>query len=163
MKIIIYKNKKLAVCIAVLLLAIGVIAGSSYVLLTRHTIPACGAITKVINYTQEGRIETALLVSVIPLGRNKVQILLNGQVRKDNEKYTVSRLLVADYQYQHEQYHVRVKQVVHNPVDNVVGDEVNRVMPWTAKDFFLKIEKVDAGNVIFAENNAPLFICKRNT
>lgn len=160
MKTIIYKKKMLAVSIVALLLSIVTLVVSGYTLFTRHAIPGCGAITKSIHYTPEGKVEIALLVSVVPVGRNKVQILLNGQTRKNSEKYTVSRLLIADYQFEQGQYHVRVKQAVRNPMDNVMDEEINRVMPGTAKDFFLKIERVDESSFIFAENNAPLFICK---
>ncbi|MGB8663378.1 MAG: hypothetical protein WCD24_01240 [Serratia inhibens] len=161
MKTLTYDNKVNIIYCIVMLFALSGILISGYFILTKHTIPECKAVTKAVNYTKEGRIETTLLVSVIPFGWKKLNIMLDGQVEQGGEKYTVSRLLIADYEYENDLYHIRTRKTIRNPRDNVQGEEANRVMPGTAKDRFVKIEMINKSNYMFVDNNSPIFVCTK--
>ncbi|MDT3252445.1 hypothetical protein QZQ97_16140 [Serratia sp. root2] len=162
MKIAISKNKNLILFGAAILLMLVCILVSAYIIATRHKIPACSAITTSVNYTQAGKIETTLRVSLVPSGWGKLNIMLDGQVTQGTEKYTVSRLLIAEYQYQSDHYYVKVQKTIRNSRDNAQSEEANRVMPGAVKNRFVKIERIDDSSFMFADNNAPLFVCTKN-
>ncbi|WP_454877350.1 hypothetical protein [Serratia inhibens] len=162
MKTITYDNKVNIIYCTIILLALGGIILSGYIILTRHTIPECKAVTKTVNYTKEGRIDTMLMVSVVPFSWNKVNAILDGQVIQGGEKYTVSRLLTAEYVYENDHYYLQNKKIIRHPRDNVQGEEANRVMPGgSVKNSFMKIEKVNDSSYLFSDNNSPFFVCTK--
>lgn len=73
-----------------------------------------------------------LMVSVVPFSWNKVNAILDGQAIQAGDKYTVSRLLTAEYAYENDHYYLQNKNIIRHSRDNVQGEEANRVMPGGA-------------------------------
>lgn len=139
--------------------ALGCCAVAAYFLFFKPQIPECRAVEHVIDNVAGRSVERIVLVNVVPDGRRRINILLNGRVYDGKERYVVSRVLVLDYRRQGSNYTLLVKENIKRPHDSIKLEDFNRRLPEQGMQLHWRIERIDSRHFLFADNHAPLFVC----
>ncbi|HIE1062975.1 TPA: hypothetical protein ACXJQO_004512 [Serratia marcescens] len=161
MKLKTYINIQSVFFILVLLIALSITLFSTYRLAMKNRVPECKAIKTSFTMVGSRRFEKVLLISIVPVGWHKFNVLLNGNISDGDKKYAISRMMVADYTFRDGYYYIKILENIRHARDSTADAELNRQLPAKNRVYLMRIEKVSDNSYIFADNHAPLFVCSK--
>ncbi|BEN13846.1 hypothetical protein SMETP3_43340 [Serratia marcescens] len=145
------------VLLALLALLGGAVA--CYSLWFKPQIPECRAVIWATNRLEGETLRRALLISVVPNGARRANLIVNGSFFVGDARYSIDRVVVADYQRQGNNYTFTMVANNKRPHDSLTLPELNRRLPMVGQQYHLRIEQIDSRHFLFVSNSEPLFVC----
>ncbi|QUY46661.1 hypothetical protein JK621_14455 [Serratia plymuthica] len=130
-----------------------------YSLLLKPQIPECRAVVWATNQLEGETMRRALLISVVPDGARRANLIINGSFFVGDARYNIDRVVVADYQRQDNNYIFTMVANNRRPQDTLKLPALNRRLPMVGQQYHLRIERIDSRHFLFVSNAEPLFVC----
>ncbi len=145
----------------VLLALLALVGGAAacYSLWFKPLLPECRAVVWATNRLEGETMRRALLISVVPNGARRANLIINGSFFVGDTRYSIDRVVVADYQRQGNNYTFTMVANNKRPHDDLALPELNRRLPMVGQQYHLRIERIDNQHFLFVSNSGPLFVC----
>ncbi|CAI1065596.1 MULTISPECIES: hypothetical protein [Serratia] len=141
------------------LLAMVGCAVSAYALWVKPQIPECRAVVWVADQMGGEAMRRALLISVVPNGARRANVIINGSFFVGDARYNIDRVVMANYRRKGDNYTLTIAANIKRPQDSLASPELNRRLPMAGLQYHLRIERIDSRHFLFVSNAKPLFVC----
>ncbi|WP_274864582.1 hypothetical protein [Serratia marcescens] len=141
------------------LTALGCSALAGYSLFFKPQIPECRAVMHVTDSVGGRSVDRVVLVGIVPDGRRRITLLLNGRVNDGNNRYVIERIVIMEYRRQGSNYTLHVEKSIRKAFDSLEPGNLNRRLPAEGQLLHWRIERIDSRHFLFVDNHAPLFVC----
>ncbi|HGM5336604.1 TPA: hypothetical protein ACKP2J_001016 [Serratia marcescens] len=140
-------------------IALGCCTLAGYALFFKPQIPECQAVLHITDNSAGHSVDRVVLVGVVPDGRRRLTLLLNGRVNDGKNRYVIERIVVMEYRRQGSNYTLYVEKNIRKAFDSLTAENLNRRLPVEGQQLHWRIEQVDNRHFLFVDNHAPLFVC----